>query len=345
MKDGCLKNEQRSKWEYKEGDLSLDDSKISKILGREDDFIVFISDDNCIVWEHREIPEWAYVGIDEYEKINSKIPTFLGQIHKEEIKALMAACLLSVFRSKKHDEIDIKNCFDSAWSFIKEIDKRKIIHAGTDYYLYENNERLLSICSKQKNINLDKAYLEALYLSQQAKYSLKFEQLSCANDLISRDLARFDASESDISFNKSRSYIEKQIQESARVRYLIISMASALVICIITILAYYNISNISEMVRQMLLCSIAGITGAVVSILQRNEEIRPEPFSSNLLFVFQGITRILLGVIFGSMVAICAKANIALGLASDNIYAIFVIAFLAGINERFIPDLIRKNIN
>ena len=345
MTSSIKKNGQPSKWEYKEGDKSLDGSVISHIVGREEDFIVFVCEDGACGWEHREIPDWAYVGIEQYEKLNAKIPTFLGQIHKSDIKALMGTSLLSAFRSRDHNKEAVIACFDGAWAKVNEYENRNVLLAGDGFYLYEDENQLIKIQMSKPDQQLDKAFFEVFHLSQQAAHSLKDKKLSQANGLICNDFSNYKELNAKDIFIKSKSYIETQSQEAVRINYLLISIVVACVACVLLFIGFLCVTTSNDTVKTVILCSLAGIVGATISILQRSSDIKPEPFSSSGLLAFQGATRVFLGVVFGALVPICAKANIALGLANDNLFALFVVAFFSGINERFVPDLINKNIN
>lgn len=345
MTSSITKNGQPSKLGYKQGDKSLDGSVISHIIGREDDFIVFVCDDGACSWEHREIPDWAYVGIDQYEKLNAKIPTFLGKIHTEDIKALMGTSLLSAFRSRVHEKETVIACFKDAWTKVNEFEGRNVLLAGEGFYLYEDSNQFIKIQMSKPDQQLDKAFFEAFHLSQQAAHSLKKEKLTQANSLICNDFSNYKELGSKDIFCKSKSYIDTQSQEIIRINYLFISISVAFVACVLFFIGFLCTSISNEMLKTVILCSLAGIIGATVSILQRSSDVKPEPFSSGGLLAFQGATRVFLGIVFGALVPICAKANIALGLADDNLFALFIVAFFSGINERFIPDLIKKNIN
>lgn len=338
-----LKNGHPTKWVYSESDKSLDGSTISHIVGREDDFIIFFCEDGALSWEHREIPEWAYAGIEQFEKLNCKIPTYLGQIHKKDIKAWMATCLLSVFRSRCHDNQTILACFDDAWDYVNEYEGRDILFAGEGFYLFQK-EGLLLLQSSKLESEIGKAFTEASYLSQKAKHSLSGESLSQANRLIASAFSDYEQFDSEDIFSEAKSYIETQVREAAKISYLTVSSIVALVACIVMLVVYYQVDSLSANLRSIVLCGFAGVVGALVSVLQRSSTIQPEPFSSTLLITFQGVIRVFLGIVFGALVPICASAEIALGLAQDNVQALFIVSFFSGVNERFIPDLIEKNV-
>ncbi|MBE9397628.1 hypothetical protein IOQ59_10185 [Pontibacterium sp. N1Y112] len=340
-----VKNGQVSKWNYSEGGKSLDGSVISHIVGREEDFIIFYCEDGALSWEHRDIPDWAYSALEQYEKLNSKIPSYLGQIHKSDIKSKMAISLLSAFRSRKHDETSILNCFEEAMQFVSDFESRDVLFAGEGFYLFEKDGNLLSIESSLSDELLDKAFIEASYLSQQAKHSLSGDKLHQSNRLIANAFSSYKKCDEEDIFSKANDFIETQVNDSARINYLSISVFVSFIACLILLLVYYNAEGLGESMKKIILCSFAGVIGATISILQRSKEIKPMPYSSNALLGFQGVVRIFLGVVFGALVPVCANADIALGLAKDNVNAIFLVAFFAGINERFIPDLLEKNVS
>jgi hypothetical protein len=338
------KNGQPSKWDYNEGEKSLDGSVIHRIIGREEDFVVFLCEGGELSWEHRDVPEWSYVGIEQYQKLGRELLTLQGKIHEKQIKSFMAEALLSVFRSRNHEDSTVLKYFYGAWDFVSDYKKRKILFFGDDYYIHEV-DFVVAVENPTNNKSLQKAFVDASLLSQRAKHSLNNEKLSRANASIAHSFVNFEKSDTENIFAKATKHIDSQIEENARIDYLIKSIVTSFGGAILLSVILYFFDSIPEGARQIIICSLAGIGGAFVSVLERSKSITVDAYSSSSLLAFQGVTRVVLGIIFGALVPICAKANIALGLASDNVYAIFVVAFLAGLNERFIPDLMKKNIN
>lgn len=339
-----LVNGQASKFEYEEGGKALDGSVISHILARQDNYIIFYCSDGAICWEHRDIPEELYHGLEEYEKINSKIPSFLFQIHGKELKPVLSTSLVAAFRSQSKDPNEIRKCFKPAWDFINKKEDTDILYAGTDYYVCINEKGLIDIKYRESKQVLDRAKIEALRYSSSAKHSLNKKQREKANRLIANDIPKYIKEPVENSFASSKAYIDQTIIDNAKINYIQMSLLCSMAFSIGLLLFYCFYTGQNENLKDISLGSLAGVLGALVSILQRNDELKPEPFSSVGLFAFQGVTRSLLGVIFGALVVIATKANIALGLASDSVFAIFILAFMAGINERFVPDLLEKNL-
>lgn len=344
MEENKKFDERSSKWKYKEGDSSLDGSIISHIIGREEDFIVFCCSDGAIGWEHVAVPEWSYPALQEYEKVGSKIKSYLGGFHKDEIKSCMAICLLNTFRLKESGNISAGiEQFKPAIQLIKDLEGRNILYTGPDFYIYQKNDQIDIQCA-DLNKELEAAKIQASHLYIQAKHSLTKKQLEHAEKLISSDIAEHKEKTPSIPFDKSKSFIENTSKQNMKITYLELSIAFGFIYSVISFLIYKGTELHTSIYGNICLCSIAGVVGAVVSILQRNQSIDVEPFASKWFLSFQGITRIILGMLFGGTVLIAAKANIALGLASNNIYAIVLLAFVAGLNERFVPDLLENNL-
>lgn len=339
-----LKSDQPSKLTYSVGSKSLDGSIISHIVGREADFIVFFCEDSALSWEHRKTPDWAYVGIAEYEKLNCKIPTYLGQIHKKEIKTRMAASLLLSFRSREHDKKNVLKYFDEAWQYVNNYESRDILFAGDGFYLYQDSDELLVLRSSTFESETGKAYTEASYLSQQAKHYFTGKKLNQANRLISNAFSNYEQFDSEDIFSEAKGFIEVQVNEAAKISYLSASIVVAFLTSATLIIMYYQFLFLTDGIKPIILCGLAGVIGSIISVLQRSNSIKPELYASVSLVIFQGVTRVFLGLVFGSLVPICANANIVLGFTDNNINALFLVALFAGINERFIPDLIERNI-
>ena len=86
----------------------------------------------------------------------------------------------------------------------------------------------------------------------------------------------------------------------------------------------------------------AGGLGAVLSVFQRIGRLEISQYAPRWYAVFQGVARGGLGVFFGMFFVLVNRANLLLGTFMDNVYATLTFAALAGISERFIPEIIRK---
>lgn len=83
-----------------------------------------------------------------------------------------------------------------------------------------------------------------------------------------------------------------------------------------------------------------GALGAWTSMLQRGAKLQVHPFQPSSTLAFQGVTRILLGAAFAFFIMLGSKAQLILGLAADKPLALLGLCFVAGISERFVPELL-----
>lgn len=91
-----------------------------------------------------------------------------------------------------------------------------------------------------------------------------------------------------------------------------------------------------------ILSGFVGAVGALTSILQRIGSMEFISFHSKWFYFISGMARAIIGYIFGCILFFLVKADILFSVAQTNIWHIMVLAFLAGINERFIPELIER---
>ncbi len=93
--------------------------------------------------------------------------------------------------------------------------------------------------------------------------------------------------------------------------------------------------------RTFALSALSGISGAWASVLHRSSSLALGPFDPTGQHIFQGSTRIGLGILFGLFTAVASKANLLLGFAFENLWVMLVLTFLAGFSERFVPEMIK----
>lgn len=137
-------------------------------------------------------------------------------------------------------------------------------------------------------------------------------------------------------FSSARQFINFHIESCWKVRLFLTSAATSLFI----ILSLILVSMFSGIEPVFIYCAIAGILGSVVSSLQRNGDMKIDPYASGISLYADVISKLILGIIFGIFVIFISKSEIALSPFKNNIYALFCFSFIAGFSERFIPDLI-----
>jgi uncharacterized protein YegP (UPF0339 family) len=143
-----------------------------------------------------------------------------------------------------------------------------------------------------------------------------------------------------IHFRAVRLLVRTKAKERARLVYVVASMAATMLLVLGTFPIYYFVT--SPEIRLIALGGCFGSIGASISVLQRNPSLDIDPWMSNGYLRLQGITRIVLGFIFGFIFVLASKANFVLGVVRDNPYPLLVLCIVAGFSERVIPELLSR---
>ncbi len=141
-------------------------------------------------------------------------------------------------------------------------------------------------------------------------------------------------------FREARSYLELKSTERSRTLYLLMSLLVSAVVFALLSLTYFGVASVSEGTRFVALGAIAGVAGALISILQRGKTLTIGPLASPYHAALLGTIRLTLGMAFGGVVAIAAVADLAFGIAKSSPYALFMVALVGGFGERLVPEVI-----
>jgi len=82
-----------------------------------------------------------------------------------------------------------------------------------------------------------------------------------------------------------------------------------------------------------------GSCGALASLLQRAGTLEAFPNAIRLVLVMQGASRVFLGFIFGAALCLFMQGGLVLGFAGGNQETALALSFLAGVSERFFPEI------
>lgn len=133
----------------------------------------------------------------------------------------------------------------------------------------------------------------------------------------------------------------KTIEES-RVYYLSFTIFYAFV-SIILMFGLKYLFLVNDLFGSSIIYSaIAGITGSSLSIITRSNEIKINLLSKNVYIHLQVIIKLFIGLISGITILVSSKANLIVGLISDNNYMLSIFCLAAGFMERFIPEFLTK---
>lgn len=142
-------------------------------------------------------------------------------------------------------------------------------------------------------------------------------------------------------FDQAKNFIQGKAVERARLTYILLSLLSAalLLVAADTILLHllsFPVGIVAGMG--------GGLLGASISIIQRGRKLPVNPIDSPLYLGFQGLLRVVLGLIFGALLMVASQANLVLGTIAANPSALFFVSVAAGMSERFVPDLLVRSL-
>lgn len=110
----------------------------------------------------------------------------------------------------------------------------------------------------------------------------------------------------------------------------------------IVALAAMALSSWTTVPTPILIGIAAGAFGALLSVLQRIRDLGLSRYAHLWYSFFQGLARSLLGVFFGLFFVFANQGEIILSAYKSNYWAMAAFAALAGVSERFIPELIKR---
>ena len=138
--------------------------------------------------------------------------------------------------------------------------------------------------------------------------------------------------------------VEKAIKAAgeARLRLFYVVSSTVATLILTAILGGAMILVGYPQATDVLIGACAASLGAWVSVLQRTSSLKMVQFDAPHYIAIQGVSRTLIGAIFGAVFVVATKAGLFLTVAADNVWATITFAFIAGISERFVPELLGR---
>ena len=197
---------------------------------------------------------------------------------------------------------------------------------------YESNEI-------PKIVHLANAKLEDLYFRIGATIP-EDRRRPLNRQLASALFAAIDAGDENIDpyFSAISEQVGFRSNANQSYRYISGSIIGVAFACVVSFVLW----KINQSLVHILIGICGGAFGALVSVLQRITKLGLSKYAPLWYTFFQGVARIGLGVLFGVFFVLANQGDIALSAYKDNLWAIAAFAALAGISERFIPELIKR---
>lgn len=329
--------------DYKEGDPWREGSKIRFIYFLQPEFII-CETDKSFAYEIRLESDQIPVILAELSKCAGLSRRELRGAYIKEYRNILATALNSALLSLDgHAEAH----FEPVRAFIAERGPVEYIYgSSSSFIVYLNNRKMIAYDYESLPTRMAPVVIEFHRLQHISNCALKESDIETVTTILGTDLVSAfgsaETSDASLHFLSSREFITNRSEAILRSEYVKSSvLSSAVVLTGLAIITYY-LRKFSVSASLITLGSIGGVIGATISIIQRGVTLTMNPFVPIPHVVFQGTVRVGLGGIFGALLIVAAKANLTLGILNDNAWSLFIFSVVAGLSERFVPDILDR---
>lgn len=324
---------------YAVGDRTASGTEIKGIYSSSTHYIIYQGEFGSLAWEIDKIPKWAKDAIPECRRLRGLAESYLNRRHLSRINRLLSDSLAASLQSPEGTDTNafFKEVIDYIDKYKDEV--KGTIASGQEFTIYRTKNNTVQWFHRKLPDFLNQAVEEFESLQSLSNSVLPKPYRPAISRMLGSALSvAFRKSKEDdlaSTFNGARKFILSQTDAYLRIRLFLASLFSTTIVLLFLFVAHkaYDANAV------YIFGTGAGILGAMVSALQRNNKITIDPYGSILGLYSESISRLLIGTIFGLFVVICAKSELALAPFKENIYAIICFSFIAGFTERFVPDL------
>ncbi len=328
---------------YKIGDISPLGSKIADIYFYSSDYIIFKTEENTVSWEFANSPPWVNKTVNRCTSLIDATNSLLPRKYKENVDSMLASALHSSMVST--EEPDITNLFKSVEDFIEkyknEIKER--IADNTNYEIYIDQKDTIQFYYPNLPTHLNKVRAKFINLNSLLNSSLPEFRKTAASTMLASALAialeKEDNDDPELIFKDIERFIVSHISADLKIRLFFANLLTA-ISCVLIFFVLDLCTSHKNVI--FFLSAGSGVLGAIVSSIQRNNNIAIDHYGSIMSLYAESLSRLVIGIVFGLFIIFSAKSEIVLAPFKDNVYAIVCFAFIAGFSERFVPDLISK---
>ncbi|MFB2734332.1 hypothetical protein [Shewanella mangrovisoli] len=324
---------------YAVGDRTASGDEIQGIYASSTYFIIYQGRHGSLSWEIERVPVWAKDSISECRRLRGLAESYLNRRHVSIVNGLLSDALSTSLQSS--EGTDTSSFFVEVNEYIEKYkdEIKSTIATGPEFAIYRTKNDTTQWFHKKLPDYLNKAVEEFESLQSLSNSVLPKSYRPAVSRMLGSSLsvAFRKNKEDDIAsaFDSAKKFILSQTDSYLRIKLFLASLLST-----ITFLLFLFVLFVVAKVNVVYLFGAgAGVLGAMVSALQRNNKITIDPYGSLLGLYSESISRLLIGIIFGLFVVVCAKSELALAPFKENIYAIICFSFIAGFTERFVPDL------
>lgn len=332
----------------------LDGLKVDEILLNSENYIIFNSDTE-LRYSSTNNSNLTLSKLNQLELLRTQAFNKFGYIYADSMDTHAISILSIIYATGCLEETDLEsvNAEIEKLSVYIESLQEPILIVGTnkDYTVYIDYDKQVKL--RVRNVQLynsdvvDEFYkLRAWGAVAVQSSRTKFLNLKLATCLTIglRSRLKGDNVDPSVIFNPVSVYIEKTANSIAAYYLILFVTLASLGVMLGSGIIYKLFSTpVTPNLNIFLIGLFGGVCGALISVLQRAQQLQISLYEHNGTIVLQGIVRVGLGCAFGVISLIACKSGLLLNLMSESNSRLLILAIIAGFSERLVPDFIEKN--
>lgn len=323
---------------------TFDGMDVDFIYGADDNYIVFESQGRLLYQTTDAVP-FKRQALDAFREFMARAQSELEGAYWSQTRNLLGSALARAFDADSTDAVTA--AFRSVEKFITaHTPLRRLFGRTPAFVVFMDATGMITWDYPQVPAPLLPAIAEFENSIQVAATVLADSHQLAVKQILGNELTVAFRSGPNVAplsevFAASRDFIAKHVQSSVTNSYVIASLIVAAVfgICLLACVTFPPTFIVHD-ARVLAFGALAGVIGACISVLQRSSTLVVTPFAPKSQMIVQSVVRMALGIVFGVLVIIAVKGNVAFGTFKANNDMLFLLAVAAGFSERLIPDLL-----
>jgi len=317
---------------------------IKRIFGSGKDYLVFENNEGESKVLNTGTDERFNKAIEEAKRLDAEAYRKFKGVHRHVIKELSSFGLVSALKNT-NIKTDFKKNYKGLIEFIKNSKRVKHIFGEgptPQHIVYLNEDNCVGVELKPLPDHIKPALNELTTIKHLIENGLPKLFRSSPSEIIGRTMVGVIRSTPETNLDpyvlEAKKSVEIELKDFFHMEHQLISIVLIVVLFLFAILIEKKEYTFFEI--QLLTGAIGGALGAMISNLQRATRDLFGLQEKFLKLLLQSLSRLILGAISGSIIIPLSKSNLALGFIQDNLYSLFIFGIIAGISERFIPDIL-----